>query len=107
MLTEVTVALLPMPASTNTGVAYFPTLAEAGLDVDFVNWRALFAPPGLSEAQVGAVTSFVTKVHDSPQWKTVLERQGWTDDFRTGPEAAAFIADQQTKTAAILQELGL
>ena len=30
MITEVTVALLPMPASTNTGVAYFATLADAG-----------------------------------------------------------------------------
>ncbi len=30
VLTEVTMALLPMPASTNTGVAYFPSLAEAG-----------------------------------------------------------------------------
>jgi glycolate oxidase len=30
VLTEVTVALLPMPAETNTGVAYFPSLADAG-----------------------------------------------------------------------------
>ncbi|MFP5348143.1 MAG: FAD-linked oxidase C-terminal domain-containing protein, partial [Actinomycetes bacterium] len=28
--TEVTVALLPMPATSATGVAYFPTLADAG-----------------------------------------------------------------------------
>jgi len=84
-----------------------PTLAQAGFDVDFVNWRALFAPPGLSEAQIAAVTSFVTKIHDTPQWKAVLERQGWTDDFRTGPEAAAFITEQQTQTATVLKELGL
>ncbi|MEU5948856.1 FAD-linked oxidase C-terminal domain-containing protein [Micromonospora sp. NPDC047465] len=30
VITEATVALLPAPASSNTGVAYFPTLAEAG-----------------------------------------------------------------------------
>jgi glycolate oxidase len=30
VVTEVTVALLPMPASTNTGLAYFATLADAG-----------------------------------------------------------------------------
>jgi glycolate oxidase len=33
VLTEVTVALLPMPATTNTGVAYFPSLAHAGRSV--------------------------------------------------------------------------
>ena len=36
VLTELTVALLPMPASTNTGVAYFPTLADAGRAVDAI-----------------------------------------------------------------------
>jgi glycolate oxidase len=36
VLTEVTVALLPMPATTNTGVAYFPSLADAGRAVSGV-----------------------------------------------------------------------
>jgi glycolate oxidase len=36
VLTELTVALLPMPASSNTGVAYFPTLADAGRAVDAI-----------------------------------------------------------------------
>jgi glycolate oxidase len=36
VLTEVTVALLPMPATTNTGLAYFRTLAEAGRAVGAV-----------------------------------------------------------------------
>jgi glycolate oxidase len=36
VLTELTVALLPMPATTNTGVAYFGTLAEAGRAVDAI-----------------------------------------------------------------------
>ena len=36
VLTELTVALLPMPASTNTGVAYFPTLSDAGRAVDAI-----------------------------------------------------------------------
>jgi glycolate oxidase len=36
VLTEVTVALLPMPAETNTGVAYFRSLADAGRAVTAV-----------------------------------------------------------------------
>ncbi|MGK5683822.1 FAD-binding oxidoreductase [Actinoplanes sp. URMC 104] len=36
VVTEVTVALLPMPAATNTGLAYFPTLAAAGRAVNAV-----------------------------------------------------------------------
>ncbi len=36
VLTELTVALLPMPATTNTGVAYFGSLADAGRAVDAI-----------------------------------------------------------------------
>ena len=36
VLTEITTALLPMPASTIIGVAYFPTLADAGRAVGAV-----------------------------------------------------------------------
>lgn len=36
VLTELTVALLPMPAVTNTGVAYFSTLADAGRAVSAI-----------------------------------------------------------------------
>jgi glycolate oxidase len=36
VITEITVALLPMPATTNTGVAYFPSLADAGRAVTAV-----------------------------------------------------------------------
>ncbi|GAA2563029.1 FAD-binding oxidoreductase [Pseudonocardia hydrocarbonoxydans] len=36
VLTEITVALLPMPATATTGVAYFPSLADAGRAVTAV-----------------------------------------------------------------------
>jgi putative tricarboxylic transport membrane protein len=84
-----------------------PTLTSAGLDVDFVNWRAIFAPPDLSDADVDGITAFVDKIHGSEQWKALLEQRGWTDDYRTGDDAAKFVADQEQKTASTLDELGL
>lgn len=84
-----------------------PTLKSAGLDVDFVNWRAIFAPPGLSDEQVEGITAFVTRIHDAEQWKTLVDERGWTDDFRTGEDAAKFVSDAQDETGSILEELGL
>lgn len=84
-----------------------PTLQAAGYDVDFVNWRALFAPPGISDAQKAAITDFVTKVHGTPQWTDILAKRGWTDDFRTGDEASAFVRSQSDTVTSTLQELGL
>lgn len=84
-----------------------PTLTGSGLDVDFVNWRAIFAPPGLSEDQVNGITAFVDRIHGTEQWKALLEQRGWTDDYRTGDDAAKFVADQETETATVLGDLGL
>jgi putative tricarboxylic transport membrane protein len=84
-----------------------PTLTSAGLDVDFVNWRAIFAPPGLSDADVDGITAFIDRIHSTQQWKALLEQRGWADDYRTGDDAAKFVADQETKTASTLDELGL
>jgi putative tricarboxylic transport membrane protein len=84
-----------------------PTLTSAGLDVDFVNWRAIFAPPGLSDADVDGITAFIDRIHSTEQWKALLEQRGWADDYRTGDDAAKFVADQENKTASTMDELGL
>lgn len=84
-----------------------PTLADAGYDVDFVNWRALLAPPDISDADREAVTAFITKLHDSEEWAAVLKEQGWSDDFRTGEEAAKFITEEEQGIKSTLADLGL
>lgn len=84
-----------------------PTLTSEGYDIDFANWRAIFAPPGLSDDEVEAVSDWVDEIHESPEWKQELKAQGWTDDYRTGDEAVQYIEDQQTETAQLLKDLGL
>jgi putative tricarboxylic transport membrane protein len=84
-----------------------PTLSGAGIDVDFVNWRAIFAPPGISAADAEGITAFVDRIHSSEQWKALLEQRGWTDDYRTGQDATDFVSEQELQTASTLDELGL
>jgi putative tricarboxylic transport membrane protein len=84
-----------------------PTLVDAGYDVDFVNWRAIFAPPGLSDEESQAVADFVDEIHSSPAWEEVLEQQGWADDYRTGDEAQEFVDSETERIAGVLEGLGL
>lgn len=84
-----------------------PTLADAGYDVDFVNWRAIFAPPDVSDDELDAVEKFVGEVHGSDAWAEVLEKNGWKDDYRSRKESQKFIEEQQAETAKILEDLGL
>jgi putative tricarboxylic transport membrane protein len=84
-----------------------PTLQDAGYDIDFANWRAIVAAPGLSDEQKEQVTEVVDEVHGTDAWQQVLEQNGWTDFYKTGDEAEQFIQDETEKTTQIYEELGL
>lgn len=84
-----------------------PTLRESGIDVVFTNWRGIVAPPGLTPEQVDDLTSTVSRLHDSPQWRAALERYGWADAYLEGDEFGAFIADESTRLSRTLAALGL
>jgi putative tricarboxylic transport membrane protein len=84
-----------------------PTLKEAGLDAEMVNWRGLAAPPGLSVEDKQALVDFATKLRDSPEWKAVLKKNGWTDAFLAGDEFKAFVDSENTRVSGVLSEMGL
>jgi putative tricarboxylic transport membrane protein len=84
-----------------------PTLREAGLDTDFTNWRGIVAPPGLSDAERDKLVGLVRELHDSPQWKESLKKNGWDDAFLTGDGFGDFLDEQNKSVDQVLKELGL
>lgn len=84
-----------------------PTLKEQGVDLVFSNWRGLVAAPDLSEDAKKTLVDMVTKLHDSQQWKAVLEDKGWTDAFSAGDEFETFLKSENDRVAGVLGELGL
>lgn len=84
-----------------------PTLKEAGVDVVFTNWRGVVAPPGLSEDGLDGLGTAITRLHNSPQWKTAVATNGWTDAYLAGEEFGQFIREQNQRVATVLRELGL
>ena len=45
-------------------------------------------------------------MHDSPEWKEVLTKNGWTDAFLTGDEFATYLNDQTKRVEDVLNEAG-
>jgi len=45
-----------------------PTLKEEGIDVELFNWRGVFAPPGVNDAQRKAMIALMEKMTATPQW---------------------------------------
>jgi putative tricarboxylic transport membrane protein len=84
-----------------------PTLREAGVALEFANWRGLVAPPGLSAAQRRRLVSLVTAMHDSPSWQSAVRANGWTDDFLTGRRFGAFLAAETRRVRGVLARLGI
>jgi len=84
-----------------------PTLMSEGYDVDFSNWRAVYAPPGISDSEREGITKLIDKVHESKQWKDVLAKQGWSDFYKSGDEATAFMKSEEARVKTVMKELGL
>ncbi|CAA9379452.1 MAG: Tricarboxylate transport protein TctC [uncultured Nocardioides sp.] len=84
-----------------------PTLTEEDVDLVFLNWRGVLAPPEISDARTEELVGWFEEMHDTAEWQEVVADNGWTDDFRTGEEFGSFIDEQDERVTSTLEELGL
>ncbi len=87
--------------------AEVPTLTESDIDLVFLNWRGVLAPPEISEERTEELIGYLETMHDSQGWQDALDENGWTDDFKTGDDFATFIDEQDQRVSGTLEELGL
>lgn len=84
-----------------------PTLQQAGIDLQFSNWRGVLAPPGISDGNRRMFIQMLDEMRRSPQWRQVLKENGWVDAWQPGAEFGRFLAGEQKRVATTLKELGL
>jgi putative tricarboxylic transport membrane protein len=84
-----------------------PTLKESGIDMSFVNWRGVLAPPGISDETRQELIDLFTEMHETKGWKDAVKRNGWIDSFATGDEFGTFLKEQDERVETTLKELGL
>lgn len=84
-----------------------PTLRESGIDMTFVNWRGILAPPGISKESRDRLVKMFTEMSTSKGWKDAIKRNGWIDSFATGDEFKTFLVEQDNRVETTLEELGL
>jgi putative tricarboxylic transport membrane protein len=82
-----------------------PTLRDQGVDVELINWRAVMAPPGLSDPDRARLADTVRTLVRSPRWKQVLQERGWTDMFLEGDAFAALLRTERDKLTRIVGRL--
>lgn len=84
-----------------------PTLVESDIDLVFLNWRGVLAPPGISDERRDELIAYLEEMHDTDAWRAQLEQYGWTDDFKTGDDFATFLEEQDARVSGTLEDLGL
>lgn len=84
-----------------------PTLKEQGVDVEFFNWRGLFAAPEIPEEDLAALETAVDAMVKSQAWQDVIAERQWTDLYMPADEFATFVAEDREVMQTILTDLGL
>lgn len=84
-----------------------PTIKEQGFDVVLYNWRGVFAPPGVKDADKAALIELMTRMNASAPWKEQLKTREWTDVFLAGDAYGKYIGEENTRIEGILKDLGL
>ena len=84
-----------------------PTLKEQGVDVDLTNWRAVFAPPGISDEDKQALADAVGQMVESEAWQNTLKDRAWLDLYLPPDEFAQFLEEDREQVETVLKDIGL
>jgi len=84
-----------------------PTLKEQGYDVQFVNWRGFFGPPGMSSADKNAIAKMLGDVQKTSEWEEVRARNAWVNIYNPDKKFVKFLKTQTKEMTALMKKLGV
>ena len=84
-----------------------PTLKEQGYDVQFVNWRGFFGPPGMSNKDKKAIAKMLGDVQNTPEWEAVRKRNAWVNIYNPDKKFVKFLQTQTKEMTALMKKLGV
>lgn len=101
--------MIPLATSGRTRIpgVNVPTMTELGMNLVMANWRGVFAPPGITNAQRDALINFISQVKDSAAWQQELVTRKWSDAFLTEIPFEREIRWDIERTEVVMKDLGL
>jgi putative tricarboxylic transport membrane protein len=79
-----------------------PTLRESGIDVSIMNWRGVFAAPGLDQVQQDRLVHMVEMMRRSSRWQSELTRERWSDTWLAGDQFTQFLNREQIRWSGVV-----
>jgi putative tricarboxylic transport membrane protein len=84
-----------------------PTAREQGFDVVSVNWRGLYVPKGISDADFDAWGAKLQAVADSAEWKETMASNGLAPFTKVGGDFQSWIDGVIVETEELSREIGV
>lgn len=104
---QVRVLAVTAPARLPDVLADVPTWREQGYDVLVSNWRSMFGPRGMTEAQILYWEQTLARFVETDEWKKELATNFWASEYMRSAEAQKYIEQDNAQVRAFLAELGL
>jgi putative tricarboxylic transport membrane protein len=82
-----------------------PTLLDEGYDVTLANWRAVFAPPGITDEEAEVIRDTFEASTETAEWADAVDRNKWTEVWLDGEEFHDFLRDEEQLVADLYEEL--
>jgi tripartite-type tricarboxylate transporter receptor subunit TctC len=102
--------LKPLAVYAESRISTFkdvPTMKEAGYDLQFSIWSAMFAPKGTPDAVLGKLEAACRTTMADPKVVEIMERQRQPIDFRDRKGLGAFVAAEFKKAGELIDAAGL
>ena len=89
------------------GFEDIPTAKEQGIDVVAVNWRGLYVPKGISDADFEAWGNKIKAVAESQEWKDAMAANGLAPFTKVGGDFQSWVDGVIADTVVLSKEIGV
>lgn len=100
-------SLAPLAVSSGRTLYGLPSLREQGVDTEQANWRSVFAPAGLSPAQLSDLGQLVQQAAQTPTWRQALQASNWQASPLFDKDLLDFIEIEQGIASVVTMMLKL
>ncbi len=89
------------------GFEDIPTAKEQGIDLVAVNWRGLYVPKGISQADYDKWANALAQVAASPEWAQEMANNGLAPFTKVGDDFQTYLAEVIAEIQTLSRDLGV
>ena len=83
-----------------------PTCKEAGLDVEYLMLRGIFAAPGITAPQTAFYIDLLNRVTATPEWRDLMANGAFNTTTMTGAPFVEWLTREDARHRSLMQEAG-